>query len=430
MHEQATILIVDDSTTVADVFKQYLEYSSYTAFLAESGEKALQLLADQILTGQPLPDLILMDVMMPGIDGFETCRRLKADNRTRNIPVLFISSSTTRTEDRIHGFEAGAVDFIDKDAIEEVMARVNTHLTIRKQQLQLRGHKRQLEEALKRLKATQQQLIVRETLASLGELVAGISHELKNPLNVICNNSQLLTELLDDLKDEIKKPEPDPEELDYLWGKLPELACKIDAHGKRAVRIIQGMLEHSRGEKGQRKPTNLNLLIKEYIALAYHEMRAKDGSFNPAIETDYDPILDDQHIAIVPQDISRIILNISMNALQAIGAKAHTHTGNGYKPILSICTKNRGDHAEIRIRDNGEGIPAEILNRIFEPFFTTKPPGEGTGLGLSMSYDIVTQGHQGTLWCESEPNEYTEFAILLPKGKKDMQEASNTGGIE
>lgn len=418
MQDKSTILIVDDSPTIAEVFQHYLEYASYKAHIAECGEKALQLVAEQ-----PLPDLILMDVMMPGIDGFETCRRLKDNETTKDIPVLFFSGSTMKIEDKLRGFEVGGLDYIDKDGeMEEILARIGTHLTIRRQQQQLREHERQLEDTLQRLETMQQQLIVQEKLASLGELVAGIAHEIKNPLNFVCSSAQIIQEFTEDLKAELEKEEPDQEELEYLLHEIPDAAKDIKENGDRAVRIIQGMLAHSRGEKGSRTLTNINLLVQEYVKLSYHGMRAQDQSFNAAIESEYDSVLDTQEINIVPQDISRVVLNIASNAFQAMRAKYESlNTTNGYTPTFFASTQDAEKFVKILLRDNGPGISAEIQEKIFEPFFTTKPTGEGTGLGLSLSYDIICKEHAGEMSVRSKEGQYTEFTILLPKDRLTNQ---------
>jgi signal transduction histidine kinase len=187
---------------------------------------------------------------------------------------------------------------------------------------------------------------------------------------------------------------------------------KINHHGKRAADIVKGMLQHSRTSSGQKEPTDINALADEYLRLAYHGLRAKDKSFNAKFETDFDPDL--PKINIIPQDIGRVLLNLINNAFYAVAQKNLTGLDNGYKPTVTVSTKNLGDRIEISVRDNGSGIPEEIKNKIFQPFFTTKPTGQGTGLGLSMSYDIITKGHTGEISVASKDGEGTEFTVQLP----------------
>ena len=274
-----------------------------------------------------------------------------------------------------------------------------------------------LEKTLKRLKDTQNQLIVQEKLAYLGALTAGIAHEIKNPLNFVNNFAELSTELTQELLEEIQdqKENLDAEALEFMEGILSDLqqnTAKINEHGQRANSIVNGMLLHSRDKGGERQPTDINALLAQDIDLTYHGMRANDPSFNVAVETDYDDSIG--QIDVVPQDISRVSLNIINNACYAVHQK-RKKIDEGFTPTLRVRTKNLGDHVEIRIRDNGAGIPKDVVDKIFNPFFTTKPTGEGTGLGLSISYDILVQEHNGEIRVESEAGSYTEFIITLPK---------------
>ena len=270
---------------------------------------------------------------------------------------------------------------------------------------------------LKKLKATQDQIIAQEKLASLGALTAGVAHEIKNPLNFVNNFAELSAELTEELLEEIdsQKDRLDPETIEYLEEILQDLGQnvqKINHHGKRADNIVKGMLMHSRATSGERTLTDINVLLAEYLTLAYHGMRAKDSEFSIAIETEYDDSLD--QINVIPQDLSRVFLNVANNACYAAYEKKKA-VGKGFIPTMKVSTKNLGNQLEIRIRDNGNGIPSEVLDKIFNPFFTTKPTGEGTGLGLSISHDIIVQGHQGQLEVETEEGNYTEFIITLPK---------------
>ncbi len=272
----------------------------------------------------------------------------------------------------------------------------------------------ELRTSLENLKSTQSQLIQSEKMASLGELTAGIAHEIQNPLNFVNNFSEVSNELLDEMKDEIKKG--NYAEVNAIADDVKQNLEKINHHGKRADGIVKGMLQHSRSSSGQKEPTNINVLADEYLRLAYHGLRAKDKSFNATMKTDYDETIG--NINIIPQDIGRVILNLITNAFYA--ASLPPPAGGGVKdpdyvhsPTVWLTTKKEGNKVLISVRDNGPGIPQKILDKIFQPFFTTKPTGQGTGLGLSLSYDIVTKGHGGELKVETKEDEGTTFSIVL-----------------
>ncbi len=257
-----------------------------------------------------------------------------------------------------------------------------------------------------RLEAAQLQLIEREKLASLGQLTAGIAHEIKNPLNFVTNFSDLSRELLQELRS--AESEEDREEL--LTSLLQNLA-KISEHGHRADEIVRGMMLHARGGSTEHEAVDLNALITESVHLAYHAMRAQQDGFNCTIELDLDEKL--PHPPIVRQDIARVLLNISQNALQAVHQR-QKDGDPGFAPMVWICSRVEGAHVSVSIRDNGPGIPEAIKKRIYEPFFTTKAAGTGTGLGLSIASDIVTKGHGGRLLVEDAPGGGAEFIIELP----------------
>ncbi|MFY0607167.1 MAG: hypothetical protein JXR10_10645 [Cyclobacteriaceae bacterium] len=267
---------------------------------------------------------------------------------------------------------------------------------------------RKIESAYNQLKSTQTQLIHSEKMASLGELTAGIAHEIQNPLNFVNNFSDLNKELLDELKDAVAQN--DQEEVSAIIKDLSENETKINHHGKRAEEIVKSMLQHSRSGSVEKELTDINALADEYLRLAYHGLRAKDKSFNADFKADLDPNL--PKVKVVSQDIGRVILNLINNAFQAVKGVEKPEVVVSTKLISPLEGEQRG--VLITVSDNGSGIPDDIKEKIFQPFFTTKPTGEGTGLGLSMSYDIVTKGHGGEIKVESEEGKGTKFIISLP----------------
>jgi signal transduction histidine kinase len=299
--------------------------------------------------------------------------------------------------------------------LEEYNRTLEFKVEERTQQLQEKNQ--ELGVTLQKLKATQDQIIAQEKLASLGALTAGIAHEIKNPLNFVNNFAELSAELTEELLEEIEtqKERLDPEATEYIEEILNDLGQnvkKINEHGKRADNIVRGMLMHSGGKAGERQLTDINALLAEYVNLAYHGMRAKDSSFNITINSHYDDTIGS--LNVVPQNISRVFLNVINNACYSAHEKKK-ELGEGFLPTLSVTTKNLGEQIEIRIQDNGKGIPDEIRDKIFNPFFTTKPTGQGTGLGLSISHDIIVQEHQGELKVNTEAGSYAEFVIVLPR---------------
>ncbi|MEO7483965.1 MAG: ATP-binding protein [Ferruginibacter sp.] len=266
-----------------------------------------------------------------------------------------------------------------------------------------------LQKSLDDLKATQTLLIQSEKMASLGELTAGIAHEIQNPLNFVNNFSEVSTELVEEMNEEIEKGNLDNAK--QIAQDLKQNLEKINHHGKRAGEIVKGMLQHSRTSSGVKELTDLNALADEYLRLAYHGLRAKDKTFNAAMKTDYDENIG--LVNIIPQDIGRVILNLITNAFYVINEKKKLNVA-GYEPVVSVSTKKMEDRIEIKVSDNGNGIPQKVLDKIFQPFFTTKPTGQGTGLGLSLSYDIV-KTHGGELKVETKEGEGSTFIISLPK---------------
>ena len=278
---------------------------------------------------------------------------------------------------------------------------------------ELLGQKTALQETLHELKSTQSLLIQSEKMASLGELTAGIAHEIQNPLNFVNNFSEVSHELLDEMNVAIAKG--DLTEAKVIASDVQQNLEKILQHGKRADAIVKGMLQHSRTSSSTKEPTDINKLADEYLRLAYHGLRAKDKSFNVTMKTDFDESIG--NINIIPQDIGRVILNLITNAFYAVDERKKQRTSEGLKtgfePMVSVSTKKTNGKIEISVADNGIGIPEKIKEKIFQPFFTTKPTGQGTGLGLSLSYDIV-KAHGGDLKVETVEGQGSEFIIQLP----------------
>ncbi len=302
---------------------------------------------------------------------------------------------------------------------EELSERVKAQKELQRASEEVRDKNLELEEKLEQIKTMQDQIIMQEKMASLGSLTAGIAHEIKNPLNFVINFSELTVDLVEEINEELEdhKDKFDDDTWSYLQEILRDLssnATKINEHGKRSDSIVRNMLNHSKGNTGERLQTEMNTFVDEYVKLGYHGMRANDSSFNVTINTDYDPDLGS--LEINPQDMSRVILNIVNNACYAVQERQKLQ-GDGFEPTLWIQTKKQGNDMELRIQDNGTGMPDEVKEKVFNPFFTTKPTGSGTGLGLSMSYDIVVQGHNGRFEVESKDGEYTCFILGLPGSK-------------
>ncbi len=279
---------------------------------------------------------------------------------------------------------------------------------LQKQKQEIDNQRERAEKTLENLKSAQSQLIQSEKMASLGELTAGIAHEIQNPLNFVNNFSDVNAELIDESIDAINAGNPN--EAIQLLSNLRQNEEKIKFHGQRADTIVKGMLQHSRESKGQKELTDINLLTDEYLRLSYHGLRAKDKSFNSVIHTDYDSKIGS--INIIPQDIGRVLLNLYNNAFYALSEKKK-QLSDGFEPCVTVTTKKLIGKISIIVKDNGNGIPQKVLDKIFQPFFTTKPAGQGTGLGLSISYDII-KAHGGQLKVNTKEGEYAEFVMELP----------------
>ncbi len=310
----------------------------------------------------------------------------------------------------------------EKEFQQSELLKSKLEIQVAERTAELRSQKDELQKTLDELKTTQAQLIQSEKMASLGELTAGIAHEIQNPLNFVNNFSEVSSELIQEIQEERikKKEERDETVVDEILNDIKQNLEKINHHGKRADAIVKGMLQHSRSSSAVKEPTDINKLADEYLRLAYHGLRAKDKSFNATIKTEFDETIG--NINIIPQDMGRVILNLITNAFYVVDEKkkyasilrqAQDSAGEGYEPTVTVSTKKVGTTIEIAVKDNGNGIPQKIVDKIFQPFFTTKPTGQGTGLGLSLSYDIV-KAHGGELNLETKEGEGSEFIIQLP----------------
>ena len=327
----------------------------------------------------------------------EAARRQQLEQQTKEAEQQY------QTKIKMYGLISIITGFV---ILAIVLYRNNKHK--QKANTLLHKQKKEIETTLGELKNTQKQLIQSEKMASLGELTAGVAHEIQNPLNFVNNFSEINTELIDEMQMEFDKGNFSVAK--EISNEIKGNEQKINHHGRRADAIVKGMLQHSRSSNGVKEPTNINALADEYLRLAYHGLRAKDKSFNATMKTDFDESIG--NINIIPQDIGRVILNLITNAFYVVDEKKKSGIEN-YEPTVSISTNKKNNKVEIRVKDNGNGIPQKVMDKIFQPFFTTKPTGQGTGLGLSLSYDIV-KAHGGEINVETKENEGSEFIINLP----------------
>jgi GAF domain-containing protein len=366
---------------------------SYIGAATESGQ-AVQVPDLMTEAASPMRDLILS----AGYRGLLVVPLLR--------PGGIVGALVVRRKDP-GAFPGATIDLLQTFAAQSVVAIQNARLFE-----DVEARTRELAKSLEELRAAQERLIQTEKLASLGQLTAGIAHEIKNPLNFVNNFAALSIELIDELKDAIRSTPPDEEQAAELMALLAGNLGKVVQHGKRADSIVKNMLLHSRAESGERRVADINLLVEESLNLAYHGARAEKQGFNVTIERSLDPSAGE--VDVLPQEITRVFLNLISNGFYAT-VKRKERASAAYEPILLAATRNLGDRVEIRIRDNGTGIPPEVKEKMFDPFFTTKPAGEGTGLGLSLSHDIVVKQHRGSIEVDTSPGEYTEFRIVLPR---------------
>jgi signal transduction histidine kinase len=308
-------------------------------------------------------------------------------------------------------FPESTIDLLQTFAAQSVLAIQNARLFE-----DVGARTRELANSLEELRAAQDRLIQTEKLASLGQLTAGIAHEIKNPLNFVNNFAALSLELVEELKEIMQSAsmtEQGKEQIAEVTGLLCGNLDKVVQHGKRADSIVKNMLLHSRAGSGEHRLADINAIVEESLNLAYHGARAEKQEFNIILERSLDPAAGE--VDIFPQEITRVLLNLISNGFYAAMKRKGQGNGEVYEPTLLAGTRNLGDKVEIRIRDNGTGVPPEVKDKMFNPFFTTKPAGEGTGLGLSLSYDIIVKQHAGTIEVDTEPGVFTEFRIVLPR---------------
>ena len=308
-------------------------------------------------------------------------------------------------------FANSTIDLLQTFADQSVVAIQNARLF---ESVETRT--RELAKSLGDLRTAQDRLVQTEKLASLGQLTAGIAHEIKNPLNFVNNFSAVSVELIDELREALGGAHLDSKlraEISEIADTLQGNLDKVVQHGKRADLIVKNMLLHSRQGSGEHRPVDINALVDESLNLAYHGARAEKQGFTITLERSFDPAAGE--VDVFPQEITRALLNMISNGFYAATKRKAEANGGDYEPTLAAATKNLGDRVEIRIRDNGTGIPPEAKEKLFSPFFTTKPAGEGTGLGLSISHDIIVKQHGGSIEVDTQPGEFTEFRIILPR---------------
>ncbi len=411
------ILIVDDTPSSLKLLAKTLTDAGLEIAVATHGEMALKQ-----AQSQP-PELILLDVTMPGVDGFETCKRLKENPLTQDIPVIFMTD-LSETVDKVKGLSLGAVDYITKPfEEEEVLVRVRLHLQLGSLSKTLKHRNHQLLVARRKLKTAQKQIIAQEKLAIMGTLVGGVSQELIHPINVVNHSAKNFLELSNALIQELEKQSQQFEEssLNFIKktiGDIRENAITIYQQGEKAENVIHTLLMQARPHYLPQR-IDLNLLLDQVIHLTSKSQQVNHPNFQVEIITSYDQNIGEFYV--FPADLSRAFIKLIDHAYQALLIKENLHlkrlnsVTSNFKPQLSIQTKNLNNDVEMRIRDNGFGIPQRVKDKIFNPFFLTKPLGEGTGLGLFLAYNVIVGQHGGTIKVKSEPNLYTEFIITLPK---------------
>ncbi|MEL7353774.1 MAG: response regulator [Cyanobacteria bacterium P01_A01_bin.116] len=407
-----TVLVVDDTPTNLQVLFDVLQGQNYRVATATDGETAIARL-DAFL-----PDLILLDVMMPGIDGFETCRRIKAKEATQDIPIIFMTALSD-TADKVKGLTLGAVDYIAKPLQhEEVLARIRVQLQLRhlNQSLALRIAER--DQSLQDLKQAQSRLIQSEKMSSLGQLVAGVAHEINNPINFIHGNmihvEQYCQSLVSMVRLYQKEYSPTPAiqqcaeelELDYVCEDIAKLTTSMNLGTERVMQLVRSLRNFSRLDESEHKIVDIHEGINSTLAMLSHRLNASDEKIRINVVRDFGNI---PHVECYPSQLNQAIMNFMTNAIDAI------EIAQPSSPTISIRTENVSDQwVAVTIADNGTGISADDEANLFDPFFTTKPVGKGTGLGLSISHQIITEEHGGKIDYQSTAGQGTEFVIQIP----------------
>ena len=416
--QKNSILVVDDTHTNLKILFDLLSNQGYRVAIAKNGEAALEKLESY------LPELILLDVMMPGIDGFETCKRLKDNPNTQDIPVIFMTALSD-SGNKVKGLNAGAVDYITKPINhEEVLARIEIHLQLKNLKTlegMVNERTTELTETLENLKRAQVQLVQKEKMSSLGKLVAGVAHEINNPVNFIHGNLKHIQQYslgLLQLVELYQKYYPQPEqeiqdyteelELEFLQEDLSKIISSMTIGSNRIRQIVLSLRNFSRLDEAEFKPVNLHEGIESTLLILQHRLKA--SSKNPAIEVirKYSEL---PMVECYSSKLNQVFMNILANAIDAL--EESIDSGNKEPTIVISTSELLNKWVEIRIADNGNGISEETSSKIFDPFFTTKPIGSGTGLGLSISHQIITDKHGGKLECYSTLGEGTEFVIQI-----------------
>lgn len=417
-----TILVVDDNPTNIQVLFDILTEIGYRVAIAKSGEAALQRLQSYH------PDIILLDVMMPGIDGFETCRRLKADPATCDIPVIFMTALSDSI-DKVKGLSLGAVDYITKPIQhEEALARIRVHLQLRETQKVLEQRSIELSQTLDHLKQTQVHLVQSEKMTSLGQLIAGIAHEINNPVNFIHGNLTPAKEHIEDLMTCLQLyrecyPQPDPRiqawmekvDVEYLEADLPKVINSMKLGSDRIRQLVLSLRNFSRLDEDGCKAVDIHEGIESTLLLLQHRLRARPDHPGIQLVRNYGQL---PEVECYPSQLNQVFMNLLSNAIDALEERdqqRHFDEIQANPSTITICTDLLPHQAiAIRIADNGPGIEKTVCSKLFEPFFTTKPIGKGTGLGLSISHQIVTEKHGGKISCQSTLEQGAEFVIAIP----------------
>ncbi|HLO51711.1 MAG TPA: response regulator [Kamptonema sp.] len=420
--QPGTILVVDDNPTNIQVLFDVLSEMGYRVAIAKSGEAALQRLQSYH------PDIILLDVMMPGIDGFETCQRIKSDPATYDIPVIFMTALSD-SMDKVKGLSLGAVDYITKPIQhEEALARIRVHLQLRDSQKKLESRTTELSQALDSLKQAQVHLVQNEKMSALGQLLAGVAHEINNPVNFIHANLAPAEEYIQDLINFVNLyqecyPQPhtkiqawmDEVDVDYLKEDLIKLLHSLNVGSDRIRQLVRSLQNFSRLEESTAKAIDLHEGIDSTLLILQYRLKAKPDRPSIQIVRNYGQL---PLVECYPSQLNQVFMNILNNAIDALEERDGQYSNAeilANPSQIVINTQVLPNQAiGIYIADNGFGIEANLCSKLFEPFFTTKPIGKGTGLGLSISYQIIAEKHHGKIYCSSTPGQGTEFAIEIP----------------